>query len=523
MNGLSNAGFMGGLMQGAQFAEGMQNRSHALGLADERQRMRKEEHGQKTELNQQNIDAGNQQVLLNDLDRDLRVMDETGKLFTKEQSKKYKSLGFDKLNNENWRKDNQDAGAWMHKGMTTGEWNENALGSMDTLYRGEYRKREKADGLKRRTIGVQELKDGRMIPILELTRKDGSKYEAPLTMKGTPDGDDNLFLLDETKMNEMYEVQMNRADMAYAMDKAGGDPRKVSQVMRNIAFGKGKAASPELETIYDEKTGRDQKGYFDKNNRFIPVGGNKALAPGKNRSGAGGSSDQNKNFIKSIENYQNKMAPLIVEGNAKAIEGMNALFESTTGFKLDDITKAMSYKREVLGDNSQLTHEEFNKYTQVKNNSGARSDVNQIVDTDSSLFGSFKPTEEVAEAEAPQGMQGQQQEPQSIASSNGLSDVDVIGGMPRFTPEQRQHMNEIRQSKSQAKERLMTELNTIRSTLSKGGRRTPTKREASLMGAMREIDGANDIDSLNSIIAKIKLGNGSQKPGIKDAAHMAAL
>lgn len=53
------------------------------------------------------------------------------------------------------------------------------------------------------------------------------------------------------------------------------------------AGGRGRVSRPELVTVYDERTGRERKGYFDAAGKFVPVGGVKA-APAASSSRGGG-------------------------------------------------------------------------------------------------------------------------------------------------------------------------------------------------------------------------------------------
>lgn len=345
---------MGGLMQGANFVEGMQNRSHARGLADEAFSMKKETHNQQTKLNGFKIEEAETKLLLSDLDRDLRSMEETGETFSQEQWKKYKPLGFDKFNNQDWREENKDAGALLHRGMTTGEWGEGALDAFNTTFYDELRGREKEDGLKRKIIGVKETEDGRSVAILEITGKDGKKYNAPLTKGGTADDEDSLVLFDDEKLDEIYKVQMHRADMAYAIDKAGGDPKKLAAVMRKIAFKQTPKEAPGLDSVYDKSTGRDQKVVWD-GSKYVPIGGNK-VDYGKNskdpRAGGGASSgDSDDSAIIDWKEYRDKRAAALKEGDPAMLDQVDSMFESTYGFSVNDfnITRKQFEKDGLYG------------------------------------------------------------------------------------------------------------------------------------------------------------------------------
>ena len=337
MSGLSSATFMGGLMQGANFVEGMQNRSHARGLADEAFSMKKETHDQQKKLNGFKIEEAETKLLLSDLDRDLRSMEETGETFSQEQWDKYKPIGFDKFQNKNWREENKDAGALLHRGMTTGQWDEGALDAFNTTFYDELRGREKEDGLKRKIIGVKETEDGRSVAILEITGKDGKKYNAPLTKGGTADDEDSLVLFDDEKLDEIYKVQMHRADMAYAIDKADGDPKKLAAVLRRIAFKSDKSEYT-IKDVRDE-SGQSRMARFDKNKNFVNwVGGAEPFKDSKGRLVGRGRGVGLSESVQTIDwkEYRKLKNDALKTGDPDAIQGVDAIFESTNGFTVDD-------------------------------------------------------------------------------------------------------------------------------------------------------------------------------------------
>lgn len=559
MNGLSNAGFMGGLMQGAQFAEGMQNRAHARGLADEAFAMKKETHGQQKELNDQAIAKGKESALLSSLDRDLRAMSETGNPLTAEQWNKYQPLGFGQLNDADWRERNQNAGAWLHRTITTGEWNENSLDAINVAFESDLKKREMKDGLKRRVVGIKDAGNDRMAAIMEITRKDGSKYRAPITKAGSSDEEDSLVLFDDKKLDEIYKVQMHRADIAYAVEKAGGDPKKLAQVMRKIAF-KAEAKKPaKVISKFDEVTGLEQRMFQDQETGALTkFGGNKART-GKG-AGSGRSKGSNSGGV-DWEEYRKLKSDALKTGDPDAIQGVDDMFESTRGFTVDDFIKVRK-QFEARGIYDDPTIEQVRASINGANQAHTETRINNAIAGNPDEFGSTSnsglqtnqygqrvvttPEDQQDEinnfaqvsGDSPTSLaeniaqnNSKAEDTQTLAPEGGLSELTQnvssgaagFRGMPNFTQDQLNNIAAIDETKSQIKEQLMSELQGIRSKQKRSGRRTPSKREASLMAALRDVDNSYDVDSINSIVAKIKLDDESKKPGIKDPAHMAAL
>ena len=506
MSGLSNAGFMGGLMQGSQFVEGMQNRADANQRAGET-------HQQQTKINDLKINEAEQKVLLSDLDRDLRSMEETNKTFTKDQWKKYKTLGFDKLGNDKWREENKDAGALIHRGMTTGEWDEKSLDGFNTSFYDELRNREKSDGLKRKIIGVKETNDGRMAAILEITKPDGSKYKAPLTKNASADDDDSLVVFDDKKLQEIYEVQMHRADMAHAIDKAGGDPKKLAAVMRKIAFKQAPKEAPGLDSVYDQNTGRDQKVVWD-GSKYVPIGGNK-VDYGKNsrdpRAGGGGggaSSDTNKAFIKAIENYQADVSSAVSDGDEEGISKVKQLHQQTTGFDFDLIEKANVYKRETLKDYTPLTYEEFNQFTSHVNNQRGAADVSELVDGDAALFGGAQQEQGLASVSAP---------PSGLVENPRISELKAMINDPKYPDAARTRFEEeynqlIAKHKPNRPEepRKLSPLAKYEQTIK------------SIQAQLSSTQDEAEQKRLGALLVKT-MTDFNSSPGLSDSAHMAAL
>lgn len=486
MSGLSNATFMGGLMQGANFVEGMQNRSHARGLADEAFSMKKETHDQQTKLNGFKIEEAETKLLLSDLDRDLRSMEETGETFSQEQWKKYKALGFDKFNNQDWREENKDAGALLHRGMTTGEWGEGALDAFNTTFYDELRGREKEDGLKRKIIGVKETEDGRSVAILEITGKDGKKYNAPLTKGGTADDEDSLVLFDDEKLDEIYKVQMHRADMAYAIDKAGGDPKKLASVLRRIAFKSDKSEYT-IKDVRDE-SGQSRMARFDKNKNFVNwVGGAEPFKDSKGRlvgrdRGVGLSGID---LEKSLKEYRDKRQTALNSDNPEAaLEAVDNDFLDTTG--LNPRAYALVKERKIqLGDSSSISADELQRATYFLQQGAINKDVSGAIENNPEIFGTGQPSEQqLARQEANSAFWQQE----GVESFSGVQ-ANGAGSSPPPTNQQGLSNQQGNQSQSQQDpiQRLSEVSNTLR-TYSPVSGNIPREKANQLMAERSQLE-----------------------------------
>lgn len=506
-NGLSNATFMGGLMQGAQFVEGMQNRKKQNERADAQAARAQEAHDQSTKLNGLNIDEAETKALKNKAGLLTRRMRETNSMPTKEELKELKPFGLDKLNNADYRKENQDAGAWFHKGMTTGEWDENTLSSMDTLYFDEYRKREKADGLKRRTIGVQELKDGRLVPILELTKKDGSKYNAPLTVNGTPDGNDNLFLLDETKIDEMYEVQMQRANMAYLWEKSKNDPKAAADLLDNIIFGK----TNQEYTIKDvrDESGQSRMARFDKNKNFVnwvggaePLKDSKGRLIGKGRGGSGGNGVFNDDSaIIDWKEYRDKRAAALKEGDPAMLDQIDRDFEVTNGFTVDDFN---------------ITRKQFEKDGFYGNPTVQQ--VRAVVKARKEAEAALKESQANGEGNEVEDGLASQPPPREIAPNPRIAELEQLMVDPTYPDNARAKFE-------QEYNQLITKHNGNGKTKPPQKISRQDKYKQNLEAIQKQIANAQSEEErarLSQLLVKT-MTEFNKGPGLNDAAHMAAL
>jgi hypothetical protein len=558
MSGLSNAGFMGGLMQGSRFVEGIQNRADVNKRAGE-------SHEQQTKLNDLKINEAEQKVLLGDLERDLRSMEETNKTLTKDQWKKYKTLGLDKLGNDAWREENKDAGALIHRGMTTGEWDEKSLDGFNTSFYDELRSREKLDGLTRKIVGVQETKDGRMAAILEVTKKDGSKHRAPLTKNGTADDDDTLVVFDDKKLQEIYEVQMHRADMAYAVDQAGGDPKKLAAVMRKIVFKQAPKEAPGLESVYDQRTGRDQKVVWN-GSKYVPIGGNKVeYEKGSKGSGSGGSSED---FSKVLKEYRDKMTAAQKEGDPALVDSVNENFYNTEGIQFEIVQRVIESKAR-RGDLTPPTREEV-LVASSGNDAGGRSRaVEEVIAQNPGLYGTpTQPTEEeiasrkaqeeksflaaggslepvkqeqgLAQANVPPQPNNQptQQTAQPVdpfqsidALQEQLNQLDKTAGNRMVDPQRMAQSLELRKSmslarqqvevfKEEAKRPLIDELNRFGSSVRSRSANSNNKVAQAIRQAISAIDSALSKEEIERAIAAATITKADSIQGLAQTAHL---
>jgi hypothetical protein len=334
VNGLSNAGFMGGLMQGAQFVEGMQNRTKANDRADAQADRAQESHDQAIKLNGLKIDEAETKKLQREFGLMTRKIRLTGEMPSKEEFKKFKPFGVDKLLNSNYIEENQNAGAAIHKARTTGEWGADAITALNTTFFDKLREKEKNTGEKHRVVDAQDMGDGRFGLMLEITGKDGKKRIAPLTKNGTPDKDDNLVLFDENKMDEIHQVQLHRANMAYLWEKNKNDPKAAADFLDGIVFPAKAKKAPGLESIYDKETGGDQKVIWD-GSKYVPIGGVKSDngKGGRGGSGRGGSDGSD---VIDWKEFRDKRAAALKEGDPAMLDQVDAMFESTYGFTVDD-------------------------------------------------------------------------------------------------------------------------------------------------------------------------------------------
>lgn len=252
--------FMGGLMQGASFVNGMQQQQRANDRADEQFSMQKEKFGMEKE------DRANKQLLV-DFDRETRALAEAGKAPDQGFWKKYSGLGIDKLESDEQREELMQAGTLMHRAVSENKWDERALDGINLMLKDDLAARTKTDGMARRIIGAKELPTGkdadgdgvedvRMVPILEVTKSDGTKYTAPLTRNGTGDPDDDIYTINDQKINEWHEAALHRANMAYNLQRHKNDPKAFAAQLRNIVLGKQASDKPD----YEYREGYDGKG-----------------------------------------------------------------------------------------------------------------------------------------------------------------------------------------------------------------------------------------------------------------------
>lgn len=518
MTGLSDASFMGGAMQGFSYGENMKANWKQQEQNTERLAMTKESHELK-------MNAARKKAQQEDLIIRARAGMESGLSPDESFWGAANGSGLEKLRDQNTRQKKIGTAKKIQSAIDKDEYGQDLHDSVTEMLADPIAGRNK-DGFNREYLKLRNLPNGNIGLEVDVTNPEGVKYRAPLTWEGGTGKNEKVIQLDRKLMGEWAKVGMAQGEAAQLIEEAGNDPRKQWNAIHKVLTGKDyeqPSKAPGLSSVYDQNNGREQKVMWD-GKKYIPIGGTKAPAPIKNGKGVGGSSgssDSNKHFIKAVEKYQTEMASAINAGDPEAMSQIKRLFKDTNGFEFDDIAQAVAYKRGQLDDYSPLTYEEFSQFAKEKYKSGARSDVSQLVDTDESLFGSdrYSPKAELASHSPPQTRAPQKQ----VAQAPGLTHSAGFRGMPNLTLRQSQQVDAVSQSKEQAKGQLMAELQAIRSSQGRIGRRAPSRREANLLAAMREIDGSYDIETLNAALAKVKLGNESKEPGINDAAHMAAL
>lgn len=347
MTGLSSLNFMEGAMKGYAFAEGISNNRKAQQRADKKFAMQKES----LELD---IESKKQQKMLADLQVDLRRMYETGEGPTEDFSKKYASIGIGNLMSKDSRDELMQAGTLLHRAVSENTWDDKSLDGINLALKDDLEARTKKDGLKRRIIGAKEVptgqdadgdgvEDTRMVPILEVTRTDGSRYTAPLTKQGSTGPDDDLFTLNDKKLDEWYEAALQRANMAYLAEKSSDDPRAFANTLNRIYFGQdvypGKKGDYEFKQIWDDETGTKRVAALNKENGKFShwLGGSEDAS----KSGKGGSNKTEDEMLwEQVKNYQDAKAKAIENGDPDAVEQIDAMFKETTGVDFTLVEKA---------------------------------------------------------------------------------------------------------------------------------------------------------------------------------------
>lgn len=395
VGGLSNATFMGGLMQGAQFVEGMQNRSKANDRADAQAARQQELHDQTTKLNGLKINEAELKANKEKARLMTRRMRETNSMPTNEELKELKPFGIDKFASPDFIEESQNAGALIHKAMETGEWGEQEIGALGTTFYDENRAREKKDGLKRRPINVQKIGDDKFIIINEITDKDGNKYNAPITKEGTANEDDNLVTFNQEKINQIHEVQMQRANMAYLWEKSKNDPKKAADLLDNIIFGK-----PEQEyTIKDvrDENGQSRMARFDKNKNFVNwVGGSEPFKDSKGRlvrrgrggSGGGSVADdyEYEDMDKILKEFRDGMA---TAETREEQDDFATRFYHTTGFN-PTLYRQLADAKLAAGDKTPPTRQELIRASKANALGAQHVNVEEEIAENPNVFGTGK-------------------------------------------------------------------------------------------------------------------------------------
>jgi len=367
--GLSTMNFMGGLMQGASFVNGMQQQQRANDRADEQFSMQKEKFGMEKE------DRANKQLLV-DFDRDTRALAESGKAPDQEFWKKYSGLGINKLESDEQREEMMQAGTLMHRAVSENKWDERALDGINLMLKDDLAARTKTDGMARRIIGAKELPTGkdadgdgvedvRMVPILEVTKSDGTKYTAPLTRNGTGDPDDDIYTINDQKINEWHEAALHRANMAYNLQRHKNDPKAFAAALREIVLGRQEQGDGyEVRDIYDEATGTKRAAAIRKSDAKFShwLGG---ASVNNDRGGSGSGSGRGgkvaefdvDGYLKMQQEIRTSANFTTPEERAAAAAEVDRDIAIKWGVPPEVVLQAHQLKRQA-GDYSELTHED---------------------------------------------------------------------------------------------------------------------------------------------------------------------
>ncbi|PHS64322.1 MAG: hypothetical protein COB09_08065 [Thalassobium sp.] len=359
--------FMGGLMQGASFVNGMQQQQRANDRADEQFAMQKEQFGMEKE------DRENKQLLV-DFDRETRALAEAGKAPDQGFWKKYSGLGINKLESDEQREEMMQAGTLMHRAVSENKWDERALDGINLMLKDDLAARTKTDGMARRIIGAKELPTGkdadgdgvedvRMVPILEVTKSDGTKYTAPLTRNGTGDPDDDIYTINDQKINEWHEAALHRANMAYNLQRHKNDPKAFTAALREIVLGRQERGDGyEVRDIYDEATGTKRAAAIRKSDaQFSHWLGGASVNDGRGGSGSGRGG---KTGVFDVDGYLKMQQEIRTSANfttpeerAAAAAEVDRDIAIKWGVPPEVVLQAHQLKRQS-GDYSELTHED---------------------------------------------------------------------------------------------------------------------------------------------------------------------
>ncbi|QQD21244.1 hypothetical protein GJQ54_05395 [Oceanospirillaceae bacterium ASx5O] len=310
--GLSSLNFMDGLMKGATFVNGFQQQKRANDIEDKKLAMAETTHNQQTKLNDLSIQGKETEALIKEFDRDTRLFAESGKAPDDGFFNKYSRLLRPVLNEENRRRqvetykglkaavDNDDYGPDFHK-------------HMNMALKDRFDRLKEMDGLDRQFVGAKEVptgydddgdgvQDTYMVPVLQVTRPDGTKYLAPYTKNGTADPDDDVVLFNDDLMGEFIENMRQRADLATELHQFSDDPRKQIAALRRGVLGP-QDVGYEFKEAYDPVTGTKRLAAVDpKKGDIVRWIGGASRNDGKGYSAAGAGKND-KNGILDVEGY----------------------------------------------------------------------------------------------------------------------------------------------------------------------------------------------------------------------------
>ena len=245
--GLSSLNFMDGLMKGATFVNGFQQQKRANDIEDKKLTMAEATHNQQTKLNDLSIQGKESEALLKDFDRDTRLLAESGKAPDDDFYQKYKTF-LRPVMNEGNRQRQIEAYNGLAQAVKNDDYGPNFHKHMNMAFKDQFEKRKEVDGLEREFLGAKEVPTGHdddgdgeqdtyMVPVLQVTRPDGTKYLAPYTKNGTADPDDDVVLFNDAMMGEFLNHVRQRAELATELHQFSDDPKKEIAALRRGVLG----------------------------------------------------------------------------------------------------------------------------------------------------------------------------------------------------------------------------------------------------------------------------------------------
>ena len=403
--GLSSLSFMDGLMKGATFMNGFQQQKRANDIEDKKLTMAETAHNQQTKLNDLSIQGKETEALLKDFDRDTRLLAESGKAPDEGFLNKYSRLLRPVSSEENRLRqietykglkaavDNDDYGPDFHK-------------YMNMALKDRFDRLKEMDGLDRQFIGAKEVptgydddgdgeQDTYMVPVLQVTRPDGTKYLAPYTKNGTADPDDDVVLFNDDLMNEFLENMRQRAELATEIHQFSDDPvKQIAALRRGVLGPQEQKDAYEVRDIYDEATGTKRAAAIRKSDAsFSHWLGGASVNDGRGGSGSG-SGRGGKAGVFDVDGYLKMQQEIRTSANfatpeerAAAAAEVDRDIAIKWGVPPEVVLQAHQLKRQA-GDYSELTHEDVAQVMAgIEARQRAEADIDNTMAANPEVFG----------------------------------------------------------------------------------------------------------------------------------------